>query len=68
MTKQDYELIAGTFRSCRTHRPDSEAGAAWLEALDNTAANLADKLAADNPRFDHSRFVAACKSESSQCV
>lgn len=31
------------------------------EALDTVARRLADVFAADNPRFDRERFLAACR-------
>jgi len=49
MTRRDFELIAGAVRA---------AGA--LGPVRHVAEELADRLATSNPRFDRSRFVAAC--------
>jgi hypothetical protein len=55
MTKKDYELIAGVLREAyrdpELHR---------LTVTD-VAKDMAAALAADNARFDRSRFLAACQ-------
>lgn len=58
MTKKDYEMLAGVFRSERQFHGN--------QALDVLEMNLADTLAFDNPRFDRARFLAACRGEDSQ--
>ena len=63
MTRKDYELIAGAVARSRqasslTKRaPERQAKA---DALRLVATDLAATLAADNPRFDKERFLAAC--------
>ena len=58
MTRKDYELIAGAVRdalhSARPWSEDKEDG------IRLAVRSIADALAADNPRFDRSRFLAAC--------
>ena len=58
MTRKDYELIAAATRDAlHSARPWSEDKE---EGIRLTARSIADALAADNPRFDRSRFLAAC--------
>jgi hypothetical protein len=59
MSRKDYVLIASTISEERAIAKGQfeEIGAA---ALASFAERLADKLAADNPRFDRDRFIAAC--------
>lgn len=54
MTRKDYELIAKAIRSC----PE-----AWLfpEAAEQLVQSLANALASTNARFNHNRFVDACR-------
>jgi hypothetical protein len=59
MSRKDYALIASVISEERAIAKGQfeEIGAAALAAF---AEKLADKLAADNPRFDRARFIAAC--------
>lgn len=60
MSRKDYELIASAFK---TARPDmsrnDDSRTQWARGLHV----LADGLARDNPRFDRSRFYAACGAD-----
>lgn len=58
MTRKDYILIASTIAEVRAKYA---RGHAANEFLDTVAIELADKLARDNPRFDRTRFLKACK-------
>ncbi len=59
MTRKDYIALAASLKSvARFARADSEVTPAEVAAL--AAEVIADALAADNPRFDRSRFLAAC--------
>jgi hypothetical protein len=69
MTKKDYILIAAALRGDAAHLTHQagipyERMTPWYRgAYDqwNTAAMaVADALASDNPKFDRSRFLAAC--------
>lgn len=71
MTRKDYVLIADAIRGLLA---DIERGNDKLTATDwsrailegehlgarNAASRLADSLRQDNPRFDRTRFMAAC--------
>lgn len=62
MTKKDYVLIARTLNDNRPlhgkpNNPD-------LFLYNRLAADFADALAAQNPRFDRARFLTACGVES----
>jgi hypothetical protein len=54
MTRKDYELIAGVFASFSNICELSETIGADI------AQRLAEELESDNPRFNSSRFLAAC--------
>lgn len=61
MTKKDYELIAGTFRSfysSKAYGGDIEVGARL--GVQDLAEGLAYDLARDNPKFDRQKFLKAC--------
>lgn len=68
MTRKDYELIADCFADTapRTDPQSIEAGtlAAILQERSYLANCIAAKLQVDNPRFDRSRFLAACGVQS----
>jgi hypothetical protein len=49
MTRKDYVMIAKVF-----------ARSAGDDLAKLLAEDLADKLQADNPRFDRARFIEAC--------
>lgn len=60
MTLRDYVAIAAVLADSRSHvftngRNDVHA---------TIALKLADMMAADNPRFDRKRFLAACGVQS----
>jgi hypothetical protein len=64
MTRKDYVMIAAAIRDAREavamelgeHHSRHVADAAMRDA----ANYIADGCKADNPRFDRSRFLAAC--------
>tara|TARA_R100000808_G_scaffold11131_1_gene28922 strand:+ start:428 stop:634 length:207 start_codon:yes stop_codon:yes gene_type:complete len=68
MTKKDYELIAEAIEQCAWFYG---SGAPWPDdlrtpevVLRGVAMELVERLAADNPRFDGQRFLAACGVEA----
>jgi len=62
MTRKDYELIAetidNTFRGMVA--PTQELRWREREIKDALVSEFARALSATNPRFDESRFIAAC--------
>lgn len=55
MSRKDYVAIASAIRSV------ADSTALHLsDALVLTAERIADKLQADNPRFDRVKFLTAC--------
>jgi len=59
MTRKDYIRIAAALKAARNQfHPDDfqKVYAGWY----STVTFLADALAQDNPKFDRTRFVAAC--------
>lgn len=62
MTKKDYQLIAGAVMNQRnSYAPNWDKN--LFRAMDDISKTLADKLALDNPRFNRSKFLAACGVE-----
>ena len=63
MKKKDYELIAEAIKDVgrfyHVGRDFPHLGAESV--LRSVAMELARELAADNPRFDQERFMAACE-------
>lgn len=57
MTKQDFELIAGTFRSTRDV---VNCKITWKQLVTVMGA----RLALSNPRFDFGKFEKACGVEN----
>lgn len=55
MSRKDYVAIAAVIRLYV-----GLADANTLDALRGAARGIADVFAADNPRFDRDRFLAAC--------
>lgn len=70
MTKKDYEAIARVFSDMRAsyfdgsrpHLSESERQCGAY-AVKRSAVSMCDVFAADNPRFDRSRFLKACGVE-----
>jgi hypothetical protein len=64
MTPKDYELIAAAIRAARYHANTGAPGLMPIADvdinMDYASAALANRLAADNPRFDRARFLKAC--------
>lgn len=58
MTRKDYERLAAALLSTRPMGDERFEG--WSDAV----KAVANALAADNPRFDRERFVAACEGEA----
>lgn len=63
MTRKDYKLIADVFALHNAFgRQFPRVAGAWrLTANRELAARMADALAADNPHFDHAKFMQACR-------
>ena len=63
MSRKDYELIARVLRETRTGKTEMGNGprakAYWQDRRDVIEA-FASTLAATNPRFDRTQFLAAC--------
>lgn len=57
MTRKDYQLIAGVFKTMVAEQDDSEKGRVVTKLL---AYRLADAFKRDNERFDYAKFVFAC--------
>ena len=57
MTRKDYVLIAEAIEPVVTA---THLDPLVIAGARRTAFRLADSLAADNPRFDHDRFLKAC--------
>lgn len=58
MTRKDYVALAEAFRAVTTE-PWTDGEDTWVRCLEA----VADVLAADNPRFDRERFLAAASNE-----
>jgi hypothetical protein len=56
VTRKDYEAIASCIRGEREGWSQPEPRI----AVSRIARHLAEIMAADNPRFDRKRFLAAC--------
>ena len=62
MTRKDYKLIAAALKRAGERCDADKDGDVWL-----AASEIADALKADNPRFDHDRFMtAALRHEGEQ--
>ncbi len=65
MTRKDYVALAEALHSAQvssetiTFKGHDWAQAVWEDCRDQ----IADVLAADNPRFDRERFVRACQGD-----
>jgi hypothetical protein len=57
MSKKDYEALAAVLKAAWDEWQYSHDGA---RAVQDIATGIADKLQADNPRFDRQRFLNAC--------
>jgi len=64
MSKKDYEAIARRIKSITTDSPLSQYEVGMIDAARQIAASMANYCAADNPRFDRARFLAACGVQS----
>ena len=58
MTRRDYQLIA---RALSSVRPDPES-VLFFHQWKSDCAAIANALALDNPKFNHSRFLSACEN------
>jgi hypothetical protein len=65
MTRKDYELLAGAFKSAASDVIGSDFSfdekLLQLEGITNAYEFVAAALTIDNARFDADRFVAACQ-------
>lgn len=65
MTRKDYVAIAAALKAARMNTYTSGAVVqTHLHAVNSTAAQIADVMARDNPRFDRGRFLKACGVQS----
>jgi hypothetical protein len=66
MSRKDYVKIAAAIQHCRAHLllPDYLSDDERC-IVDRVTLAVANVLAADNPRFDAARFLAACKEQVS---
>jgi hypothetical protein len=63
MTRKDYVALAQAINTSTRHQPTDGAFAeGWHAGVVAVRENIADALAADNARFDRSRFLAACRN------
>ncbi len=53
MTKKDYQALAGALHMTLGHSSTTQ----WAADVDS----IMRALTADNPKFDHERFVVACE-------
>lgn len=60
MTHKDYVKIAAALADARAQFPDDAHARVGVNLAE---ASIADVLAADNPRFDRSRFHAAATGQ-----
>lgn len=63
MTRKDYELLAAAIkRATDTANKQEEyiLQCAEVAGIQQAAQAIAKELHADNPRFDHARFLRAC--------
>lgn len=58
MTLKDYVNIAAAVKLAHRHLDATQARVVAV-----VADHIADALAADNPRFDRAKFLAACKPD-----
>jgi len=62
MTRKDYNALAGAIRESIAIVDSLESdSAAMVWAIERAAREIANVLAADNPRFDRDRFLTAAK-------
>jgi hypothetical protein len=57
MTKRDFQIIADVLRERRAFYRNPSVAAKVLDAV---AADMANQLAAMNPRFNRAMFMRAC--------
>ena len=63
MSKKDYQAIARAIYRTRNGRPwEGAADEAGLRILNIVRLEIAEVLAASNPRFDRERFKEACET------
>lgn len=59
MTRKDYKLIASVMHNLRVMHNSGVEGEHYSYVLTHYAECLADRLEADNPLFDRSKFLEA---------
>lgn len=63
MTRKDYVALAEALREARVDiqcKEPAEHVSTLKDGVSYAADHIADALAADNPRFDRTRFLKAC--------
>lgn len=75
MTRKDYVALAAAVARagaavppCSVYHPMILAYDAMRDGIASVALAVADVLAADDPRFDSSRFLSACEITPEQLV
>lgn len=67
MTRKDYVAIAAALKRVRDSQWEPWNPNLFSRICDEHAYTVADALAADNPRFDRTRFIEACGAEFVLC-
>jgi hypothetical protein len=62
MTRKNFKLIAEMLRASRPVGQLDQFDVTRQYAIDRIAEEFADALAKTNPRFDHDKFLAACRA------
>jgi hypothetical protein len=66
MSKKHFEMIASILREAGQHTAtDPNYAEGWHAALTSVRLRFEDEFVAENPRFDRSRFEAACVGRDS---
>jgi hypothetical protein len=65
MTKQDYERIAAAFRETPTAARNTREAPICARERAALIESMASIMRGTNPRFDRSRFIAACEGRDS---
>lgn len=62
MTRKDYVALAAAIKAASDEFGEEGVGdGGAFDGIEAAAHRIADACAADNPRFDRARFLAACR-------
>ena len=64
MTRKDYIALAAALKAARHFEPDTIPAHDFNYGVTTAARRLTEVLAADNPRFDRSKFLSASGIQS----